>query len=150
MQIKWSWIWHISQVFSKFKKNHAVVPKHAVFTVRDLSGHLSPTEDDDMAASLRLGRQGVLFGLRLSNINKCSRPTHPRQQRVRHFFPSPWLLGECWHFVIRAACVLVCARCSWHFIFPLMFNVVYHFSYFTCFICCQIKALFCLSEGFNF
>ncbi|XP_027128666.1 pyruvate dehydrogenase protein X component, mitochondrial [Larimichthys crocea] len=46
-----------------------------------------------MAASLRLGRQGVLFGLRLSNINKCSRPTHPRQQRVRHFFPSPWLLG---------------------------------------------------------
>lgn len=46
-----------------------------------------------MAASLRLGRQGILFGLRLSNFNKCSRPTHPWQEHVRHFFQSPWFLG---------------------------------------------------------
>ncbi|KAA8590482.1 hypothetical protein FQN60_014416 [Etheostoma spectabile] len=46
-----------------------------------------------MAASLRLGRQGILFGLRLSNFNKCVWATHPWQEHVRHFFRSPWILG---------------------------------------------------------
>uniref|UniRef100_UPI0037E89A25 pyruvate dehydrogenase protein X component, mitochondrial n=1 Tax=Semicossyphus pulcher TaxID=241346 RepID=UPI0037E89A25 len=46
-----------------------------------------------MAASLRLGRQGILFGLRLSQINKCIWATHPWQEHVRHFFQSPWFLG---------------------------------------------------------
>ncbi|XP_069018855.1 pyruvate dehydrogenase protein X component, mitochondrial isoform X1 [Embiotoca jacksoni] len=46
-----------------------------------------------MAASLRLGRQGILFGLRLSRFNKCLRAAHPRQDRVRHLFQSPWMLG---------------------------------------------------------
>ncbi|XP_059191803.1 pyruvate dehydrogenase protein X component, mitochondrial [Centropristis striata] len=46
-----------------------------------------------MAASLRLGRQGILFGLRLSNVNKCLWATHPWQEHVRYFFRSPWILG---------------------------------------------------------
>ncbi|XP_049430513.1 pyruvate dehydrogenase protein X component, mitochondrial [Epinephelus fuscoguttatus] len=46
-----------------------------------------------MAASLRLGRQGILFGLRLSHYNKCLWATHPWQEHVRHFFRSPWILG---------------------------------------------------------
>ncbi|XP_071359301.1 pyruvate dehydrogenase protein X component, mitochondrial [Trachinotus anak] len=46
-----------------------------------------------MAASLRLGRQGILFGLRLSHFNKCLWTTNPLQEQVRHFFQSPWLLG---------------------------------------------------------
>ncbi|XP_030588001.1 pyruvate dehydrogenase protein X component, mitochondrial [Archocentrus centrarchus] len=45
-----------------------------------------------MAASLRLGRQGMLFGLRLSNFNNL-RSTHQWQDQVRHFFQSPWVLG---------------------------------------------------------
>lgn len=47
-----------------------------------------------MAASLRLGRQGILFGLKLSNLNKCSWATHPLQEHARHFFLSPWSLGK--------------------------------------------------------
>nr|XP_019935013.1 PREDICTED: pyruvate dehydrogenase protein X component, mitochondrial [Paralichthys olivaceus] len=46
-----------------------------------------------MAASLRLGRQGILFGLRLSHFNKCVRATTPWQEQVRRFFLSPWVLG---------------------------------------------------------
>ncbi|XP_041650614.1 pyruvate dehydrogenase protein X component, mitochondrial [Cheilinus undulatus] len=46
-----------------------------------------------MAASLRLGRQGILFGLRLSKFNKCLWATHPWQEQVRSFFQSPWFLG---------------------------------------------------------
>ncbi|KAK5867644.1 hypothetical protein PBY51_012114 [Eleginops maclovinus] len=46
-----------------------------------------------MAASLRLGRQGILFGLKLSNFNKCLWATNPWQEHVRHFFRSPWILG---------------------------------------------------------
>ncbi|XP_062245779.1 pyruvate dehydrogenase protein X component, mitochondrial [Platichthys flesus] len=46
-----------------------------------------------MAASLRLGRQGILFGLRLSHFNKCVRRTNPWQEQVRRFFLSPWVLG---------------------------------------------------------
>ncbi|XP_044049753.1 pyruvate dehydrogenase protein X component, mitochondrial [Siniperca chuatsi] len=46
-----------------------------------------------MAASLHLGRQGILFGLRLSNFNKCLWATHPWQEHARHFFQSPWFLG---------------------------------------------------------
>lgn len=46
-----------------------------------------------MAASLRLGRQGIYFGLRLSKFNKCLWATHPLQDRVRHFFQSPWMFG---------------------------------------------------------
>ncbi|KAM9352624.1 pyruvate dehydrogenase protein X component, mitochondrial [Symphorus nematophorus] len=46
-----------------------------------------------MAASLRLGRQGILFGLRLSKFNKCLWATQPWQEHVRHFFQSPWVLG---------------------------------------------------------
>uniref|UniRef100_A0A3Q2QHQ3 Dihydrolipoamide acetyltransferase component of pyruvate dehydrogenase complex n=1 Tax=Fundulus heteroclitus TaxID=8078 RepID=A0A3Q2QHQ3_FUNHE len=45
-----------------------------------------------MAASLQLGRQGVLFGLRLSRFNKCSWLRQPCQDRVRGFFQSPWVL----------------------------------------------------------
>uniref|UniRef100_A0AAQ5XV15 Dihydrolipoamide acetyltransferase component of pyruvate dehydrogenase complex n=1 Tax=Amphiprion ocellaris TaxID=80972 RepID=A0AAQ5XV15_AMPOC len=47
-----------------------------------------------MAASLRLGRQGIYFGLRLSKFNKCLWATQPLQDRVRHFFQSPWMFGE--------------------------------------------------------
>lgn len=46
-----------------------------------------------MAASLRLGRQGIYFGLRLSKFNKCLWATQPLQDRVRHFFHSPWMFG---------------------------------------------------------
>ncbi|KAL6106994.1 pdhx [Pungitius sinensis] len=47
-----------------------------------------------MAASLRLGRQGVLFGFRLSStFDRCLLATHPCQDNVRHFFRSPWILG---------------------------------------------------------
>ncbi|KAM3608682.1 uncharacterized protein V6R79_002996 [Siganus canaliculatus] len=46
-----------------------------------------------MAASLRLGRQGILFGLRLTNIKKCLWASPPCQEHVRHFFHSPWLQG---------------------------------------------------------
>ncbi|XP_008274078.1 pyruvate dehydrogenase protein X component, mitochondrial [Stegastes partitus] len=46
-----------------------------------------------MAASLRLGRQGIYLGLRVSKFNKCFWATHPWQDRVRHFFQSPWMLG---------------------------------------------------------
>ncbi|AWP08698.1 putative pyruvate dehydrogenase protein X component mitochondrial [Scophthalmus maximus] len=46
-----------------------------------------------MAASLRLGRRAILFGLRLSHFNKCARATNPWLEQVRRFFPSPWLLG---------------------------------------------------------
>ncbi|XP_051239542.1 pyruvate dehydrogenase protein X component, mitochondrial [Dicentrarchus labrax] len=46
-----------------------------------------------MAASLRLGRQGILFGLKLSQVNKCLWATQPWQEHVRHFFQSPWFLG---------------------------------------------------------
>ncbi|XP_068460028.1 pyruvate dehydrogenase protein X component, mitochondrial [Clinocottus analis] len=47
-----------------------------------------------MAASLRLGRQGILFGLRLSStFDRCVWATHPCQENVRHFFRSPWILG---------------------------------------------------------
>ncbi|XP_029290491.1 pyruvate dehydrogenase protein X component, mitochondrial [Cottoperca gobio] len=46
-----------------------------------------------MAASLRLGRQGISFGLRLSHFKKCLWATHPCQEHVRHFFRSPWMLG---------------------------------------------------------
>lgn len=46
-----------------------------------------------MAASLRLGHQGILFGLKLSKFNKCLWATQPWQEHVRRFFQSPWLLG---------------------------------------------------------
>lgn len=46
-----------------------------------------------MAASLLLGRQGILLGLRFSNLNKCLWAAHPWQEHVRHFFQSPWILG---------------------------------------------------------
>ncbi|XP_032402637.1 pyruvate dehydrogenase protein X component, mitochondrial [Xiphophorus hellerii] len=46
-----------------------------------------------MAVSLRLGRQGVLYGLRLSQFSKCSWPRQTCQDRVRYFFQSPWVLG---------------------------------------------------------
>ncbi|XP_053742620.1 pyruvate dehydrogenase protein X component, mitochondrial [Synchiropus splendidus] len=46
-----------------------------------------------MAATLRLGRQGVIFGCKLSNISKFLWTTHPLQEQSRTFFQSPWLLG---------------------------------------------------------
>lgn len=46
-----------------------------------------------MAASLRLGRQGILFGLRLSNFKQCLWTTHSWQEHVRHFFQSPSFFG---------------------------------------------------------
>lgn len=60
-----------------------------------------------MAASLLLGRQGILFGLKLSNLNKCSWATHPWQDHARHFFLSPWSLGKCCHSSIKTVFVLV-------------------------------------------
>lgn len=60
-----------------------------------------------MAASLRLGRQGILFGLKLSNLNKCSWATHPWQDHARHFFLSPWSLGKCCHSSLQTVFVLV-------------------------------------------
>lgn len=47
-----------------------------------------------MAVSLRLGRQGILFGLKLSSFNKCLRLRHTSQASVRYLFQSPWMLGE--------------------------------------------------------
>ena len=74
-----------------------------------------------MAASLRLGRQGILFGLRLSHFSKCSRARHPCQEHVRHFFQSPCFLGECWRFDGRAVCPLrLCGQ-------PLTFaNIIFN------------------------
>ncbi|XP_051916056.1 pyruvate dehydrogenase protein X component, mitochondrial [Hippocampus zosterae] len=46
-----------------------------------------------MAASLRLGRQGIFFGLKLSNIHKSLRSTQSLQEKARHFFHSPWVFG---------------------------------------------------------
>ncbi|XP_061533585.1 pyruvate dehydrogenase protein X component, mitochondrial isoform X1 [Phycodurus eques] len=46
-----------------------------------------------MAASLRLGRQGIVFGLKLSNINKYLWITQSSQEHARHFFQSPWAFG---------------------------------------------------------
>ncbi|XP_017278459.1 pyruvate dehydrogenase protein X component, mitochondrial isoform X2 [Kryptolebias marmoratus] len=55
--------------------------------------HPWKTEDDNMAVSLRLGRQGILFGLKLSSFNKCLGLRHPSQAGVRYFFQSPWMFG---------------------------------------------------------
>ncbi|XP_062317972.1 pyruvate dehydrogenase protein X component-like [Osmerus eperlanus] len=46
-----------------------------------------------MAASLRLGRQGIIFGLRLSKLKKCSWSSHSWQDHVRHIFQSPSFFG---------------------------------------------------------
>ncbi|XP_077452378.1 pyruvate dehydrogenase protein X component, mitochondrial [Stigmatopora argus] len=46
-----------------------------------------------MAASLRLGRQGILLGLNLSNINKLLWSTQSIPENARHFFQSPWVSG---------------------------------------------------------
>ncbi|XP_077425302.1 pyruvate dehydrogenase protein X component, mitochondrial [Vanacampus margaritifer] len=46
-----------------------------------------------MAASLRLGRQGILFGLKLSNITKSVWSTQSLQEHARYFFQSPWTFG---------------------------------------------------------
>lgn len=78
-----------------------------------LSGTFTGTSNrprPTMAASLRLGRQGILFGLKLSNLNKCSWATHPWQEHARHFFLSPWSLGKCCQFSIRIVFVLVCGQ----------------------------------------
>lgn len=77
-----------------------------------LSGTFTGTSNrpwPTMAASLRLGRQGILFGLKLSNLNKCSRATQ-WQEHARHFFLSPWSLGKCCQFSIRIVFVLVCGQ----------------------------------------
>ncbi|XP_041745441.2 pyruvate dehydrogenase protein X component, mitochondrial [Coregonus clupeaformis] len=46
-----------------------------------------------MAASLRLGRQGILFGLRFAKLKKNSWTSHSFQDNVRQFFQSPYLFG---------------------------------------------------------
>ncbi|KAF7659783.1 hypothetical protein LDENG_00293150 [Lucifuga dentata] len=46
-----------------------------------------------MAASLRLGRQGILFGLRIWNSKSCLWVSPSWQKYVRHFFQSPCFLG---------------------------------------------------------
>lgn len=75
-----------------------------------LSGTFTGTSNrPTMAASLRLGRQGILFGLKLSNLNKCSWATQ-WQEHARHFFLSPWSLGKCCQFSIRIVFVLVCGQ----------------------------------------
>nr|XP_057931292.1 pyruvate dehydrogenase protein X component, mitochondrial [Doryrhamphus excisus] len=46
-----------------------------------------------MAASLRLGRQGILFGLKLSNINTSLWGIQSLQEHARHLFQSPRHFG---------------------------------------------------------
>ncbi|KAJ0069345.1 hypothetical protein NL108_004162 [Boleophthalmus pectinirostris] len=46
-----------------------------------------------MAASLRLGRQGILFGLKLNQFNKCVWGLQSWQERARHLFQSAYCLG---------------------------------------------------------
>ncbi|XP_049578221.1 pyruvate dehydrogenase protein X component, mitochondrial [Syngnathus scovelli] len=46
-----------------------------------------------MAASLRLGRQGILLGLKVSNLNNFLWSTQSAQEHARHFFQSPWVFG---------------------------------------------------------
>lgn len=46
-----------------------------------------------MAASLRLGRQGILFSFKLSNFNTCLWGVSPWQGRTRHLFQSAYCLG---------------------------------------------------------
>ncbi|CAL1595474.1 unnamed protein product [Knipowitschia caucasica] len=46
-----------------------------------------------MAASLRLGRQGILFGLKLNQFNKCVWGLQSCQERARHLFQSAYCLG---------------------------------------------------------
>lgn len=46
-----------------------------------------------MAASLRLGRQGILFGLRLNQFNKCVWGLQSWQESTRHLFQSAYCLG---------------------------------------------------------
>ncbi|XP_029909768.1 pyruvate dehydrogenase protein X component, mitochondrial [Myripristis murdjan] len=46
-----------------------------------------------MAASLRLGRQGILFGLRLAHVKQCLWTSPSWQEHVRLFFQSPCFLG---------------------------------------------------------
>ncbi|XP_063052663.1 pyruvate dehydrogenase protein X component, mitochondrial [Engraulis encrasicolus] len=46
-----------------------------------------------MAASLRLGRQGILSGLRLIKLKKCPFQTHTFREQVRSLFQSPSFFG---------------------------------------------------------
>ncbi|KAG5273936.1 hypothetical protein AALO_G00157320 [Alosa alosa] len=46
-----------------------------------------------MAASLRLGRQGILTGLRLVKIKKCPWTAHTFREQVRSLFQSPSFFG---------------------------------------------------------
>ncbi|KAG5839053.1 hypothetical protein ANANG_G00200850 [Anguilla anguilla] len=46
-----------------------------------------------MAASLRMGRQGILIGLRLIKVKKCSWTPQPGNVLLRHFFQSASFLG---------------------------------------------------------
>uniref|UniRef100_A0A3B4BBK5 Dihydrolipoamide acetyltransferase component of pyruvate dehydrogenase complex n=1 Tax=Periophthalmus magnuspinnatus TaxID=409849 RepID=A0A3B4BBK5_9GOBI len=46
-----------------------------------------------MAASLRLGRQGILFGLKLNPFNKCVWGLQLWQEPARHLFQSAYCLG---------------------------------------------------------
>ncbi|KAL2093631.1 hypothetical protein ACEWY4_010943 [Coilia grayii] len=46
-----------------------------------------------MAASLRLGRQGILSGLRLIKLKKCPLQTHTFREQVRSLFQSPSFFG---------------------------------------------------------
>ncbi|XP_062403442.1 pyruvate dehydrogenase protein X component, mitochondrial [Sardina pilchardus] len=46
-----------------------------------------------MAASLRLGRQGILIGLRLVKIKKCPLTAHTFREQVRSLFQSPSFFG---------------------------------------------------------
>ncbi|XP_031421023.1 pyruvate dehydrogenase protein X component, mitochondrial [Clupea harengus] len=46
-----------------------------------------------MAASLRLGRQGILIGLRLVKAKKCPWTTHTFREQVRTLFQSPSFFG---------------------------------------------------------
>ncbi|XP_055078206.1 pyruvate dehydrogenase protein X component, mitochondrial [Periophthalmus magnuspinnatus] len=56
-------------------------------------GYVTPAEDDNMAASLRLGRQGILFGLKLNPFNKCVWGLQLWQEPARHLFQSAYCLG---------------------------------------------------------
>ena len=50
--------------------------------------------DNNMAASLQLGRRGILFGLRFNLIKQCPRTTTPWRAQARTLHRCPALLGE--------------------------------------------------------
>lgn len=57
-------------------------------------GAASTRKDTSMAASLRLGRQGILIGLRLVKLKKCPWTAHTFREQFRSLFQSPSFFGK--------------------------------------------------------